>query len=252
MTILPLKSNGHGIVWIAKMSQLKTIEDQDISTNVWMLASLVSLSSFNREADQLLSCNSVYEKTFMIPKWMQEMLKLRISKKRMNKGVATQKVITFSKRVVDLQPTHNRFLHFSSLCSSLRLFWGISVSLLVWFGLSSVHGLERNVQCIFQSRLHFPISAPVGMAWNSSFLILLASLYFYDFATAKNPCKTEVSVLGMALTKEPTQWPGWGSRLRYKPHQLGVQLTNRWDHCITSLKTEKSLKTTSIFQDNSI
>ena len=37
------------------------------------------------------------------------------------------------------------------------------------------------------------------MAWNSSFLILLASLYFYDFATAKNPCKTEVSVLGMAL-----------------------------------------------------
>ena len=199
MTILPLKSNGHGMVWIAKMSQLKTIVDQDISTNVWMLASLVSFSSFNREADQLLSCNSVYEKTFMIPKWMQEMLKLRISKKRMNKGVATQKVITFSKRVVDLQPTHNRFLHFSSLCLSLRLFWGISVCLLVWFGLRSVHGLERNVQCIFQSRLHFPISAPVGMAWNSSFLILLASLNFNDFATAKNPCKTEVSVLGMAL-----------------------------------------------------
>ena len=145
MTILPLKSNGHGMVWIAKMSQLKTIEDQDISTNVWMLASLVSLSSFNREADQLLSCNSVYEKTFMIPKWMQEMLKLRISKKRMNKGVATQKVITFSKRVVDLQPTHNRFLHFSYLCLSLCLFWGISICLLVWFGLRSVHGLERNV-----------------------------------------------------------------------------------------------------------
>ena len=75
---------------------------------------------------------------------MQEMLKLRISKKRMNKGVATQKVITFSKRVVDLQPTHNRFLHFSSLCLSLRLFWGISVCLLAWFGLRSVHGLERT------------------------------------------------------------------------------------------------------------
>ncbi|CAH3141692.1 unnamed protein product [Pocillopora meandrina] len=37
------------------------------------------------------------------------------------------------------------------------------------------------------------------MARNSSFLILLASLYLMDFAIAKMPCKTEVSVAGMAL-----------------------------------------------------
>ena len=37
------------------------------------------------------------------------------------------------------------------------------------------------------------------MAWNSSFLNILAFLYLMDFATAKNLCKTEVSVPGMAL-----------------------------------------------------
>ena len=37
------------------------------------------------------------------------------------------------------------------------------------------------------------------MVWNSNFLILLASLFFMDFTTAKNPCKTEVSVPGMVL-----------------------------------------------------
>ena len=37
------------------------------------------------------------------------------------------------------------------------------------------------------------------MAWKSSFLILLASLYLMNLAIAKNPCKTEVSVPGMAL-----------------------------------------------------
>ncbi|CAH3141749.1 unnamed protein product, partial [Pocillopora meandrina] len=37
------------------------------------------------------------------------------------------------------------------------------------------------------------------MAWNSSFLILLASLYLMNLAIAKNPCKTEVNVPGMAL-----------------------------------------------------
>ena len=37
------------------------------------------------------------------------------------------------------------------------------------------------------------------MARNSSFLILLVSLYLMDFSTAKTPCKTEVSVPGMAL-----------------------------------------------------
>ena len=37
------------------------------------------------------------------------------------------------------------------------------------------------------------------MARNSSFLILLASLYLMDFAIAKIPCKTEVSLPGMAL-----------------------------------------------------
>ena len=49
------------------------------------------------------------------------------------------------------------------------------------------------------NNLHFPISASAGMVWNSSFLILLASLFFMDVATAKNPCKTEVSVPGMVL-----------------------------------------------------
>ena len=49
------------------------------------------------------------------------------------------------------------------------------------------------------SNLHFPISASVRMAWNPSFPILLAFLYLMDFATAKNLCKTEVSVPGMAL-----------------------------------------------------
>ena len=52
---------------------------------------------------------------------------------------------------------------------------------------------------VWLSNLHFPISASAGMAWNSSFLILLASLYLMDFSTAKTPCKTEVSVPGMAL-----------------------------------------------------
>ena len=37
------------------------------------------------------------------------------------------------------------------------------------------------------------------MAWNSSFFIILASLYFKDLAIAKSPCKTGVSVPGMAL-----------------------------------------------------
>ena len=37
------------------------------------------------------------------------------------------------------------------------------------------------------------------MAWNSSFLNILAFLYLMDFAAAKNLCKTEVSVPGMAL-----------------------------------------------------
>ena len=37
------------------------------------------------------------------------------------------------------------------------------------------------------------------MARNSSFLIFLASLYLMDFSTAKNTCKTEVNVPGMAL-----------------------------------------------------
>ena len=49
------------------------------------------------------------------------------------------------------------------------------------------------------NNLHFPISASAGMVWNSSFLILLASLFFMDVATAQNPCKTEVSVPGMVL-----------------------------------------------------
>ena len=37
------------------------------------------------------------------------------------------------------------------------------------------------------------------MAWNLSFLILLASLYLMNLAIAKNLCKTEVNVPGMAL-----------------------------------------------------
>ena len=37
------------------------------------------------------------------------------------------------------------------------------------------------------------------MAWNSSYLTLLASLYLMNLAIAKYPCKTEFSVPGMAL-----------------------------------------------------
>ena len=46
---------------IAKMSQLITTTDQDILTNSWMLASLVSFSfsSLSGEADQHLSRDSV-------------------------------------------------------------------------------------------------------------------------------------------------------------------------------------------------
>ena len=52
---------------------------------------------------------------------------------------------------------------------------------------------------VWLSNLHFPISASAVMARNSSFLIFLASLYLMDFSTAKNTCKTEVNVPGMAL-----------------------------------------------------
>ena len=68
------------------------------------------------------------------------------------------------------------------VCLSVCLSVVITFCLLVWL-----------------SNLHFPISASAGMAWNSSFLILLVSLYLMDFSTAKTPCKTEVSVPGMAL-----------------------------------------------------
>ena len=40
---------------------------------------------------------------------------------------------------------------------------------------------------------------PEEMMWIYCFLSLLISLDAMDFATAKDPCKTEVSVLGMAL-----------------------------------------------------
>ena len=49
------------------------------------------------------------------------------------------------------------------------------------------------------SNPHFPVSASVGMAWNSKFLILLAFLYLMDFATAEKQCRTEVSIPGTAL-----------------------------------------------------
>ena len=62
-----------------------------------------------------------------------------------------------------------------------------------------MYGPEKNVQSIFLNNIHFPISASVAMAWNSSFLVLMASLYLMNLAIAKNPCKTEVSVPGMAL-----------------------------------------------------
>ena len=43
------------------------------------------------------------------------------------------------------------------------------------------------------------------MVWNSSFLILLASLFFMEFATAKNPCKTEPGMVlkGFVFKKVP-------------------------------------------------
>ena len=36
MDILSNKSSGHDMVCIAKMLQLKTTMDQDISTNIWL------------------------------------------------------------------------------------------------------------------------------------------------------------------------------------------------------------------------
>ena len=72
------------------------------------------------------------------------------------------------------------------------------VTSLVWFVLNQ-WARKKNAQCIFLNNVYFPISASVAMARNSSFLILLASLYLMDFAIAKIPCKTEVSVPGMAL-----------------------------------------------------
>ena len=107
---------------------------------------------------------------------------------------------TCGRRVVDLQPIQNGFLHFSSVCFSLRLFF--SAFLFVYlFGLVCIKfmGKKKNVQSIFLNNIHFPISASVAMAWNSSFLVLMASLYVMNLAIAKNPCKTEVSVPGMAL-----------------------------------------------------
>ena len=62
-----------------------------------------------------------------------------------------------------------------------------------------MYGPEKNVQSIFPNNIHFPISASVAMAWNSSFLVLMASLYLMNLAIANNPCKTGVSVPGMAL-----------------------------------------------------
>ena len=49
------------------------------------------------------------------------------------------------------------------------------------------------------SNLHFQISPSVGMAWNSSFVILLTFLYLMDLATAKKLCKIEASIPGTAL-----------------------------------------------------
>ena len=93
----------------------------------------------------------------------------------MNKGVATQ---TCSWLATDSE-------------------W-ISSFLFRLFGLVCVKS-RKNAQCIFLNNMYLPISASVIMPWNSSFSVLLASLYLMDFANAKNPCKTEVSVPGMAL-----------------------------------------------------
>ena len=110
----------------------------------------------------------------------------------MNKGVATQTV----KHLVDVLLTCSRFRIHLFLPPSI--FLG-HFCLLVSFGVRWIYGPEKNFQSIFLNNIHFPISASVAMAWNSSYLTLLASLYLMNLAIAKNPCKTEVSVPGMAL-----------------------------------------------------
>ena len=79
-------------------------------------------------------------------------------------------------------------------CNRFRMDFFISLP----FGLVCVKS-RKNTQCIFLNNMYLPISASMIMPWNSSFSVLLASLYLMDFANAKNPCKTEVSVPGMAL-----------------------------------------------------
>ena len=118
----------------------------------------------------------------------------------MNKGVATQTV----KHVVDVLLTCSRFRmdSFISLPFVSPSVYFFSAFLFVYlFGLVCVkiYGPEKNVQSIFLKNIHFPISASVTMAWNSSFLVLMASLYLMNLAIAKKPCKIEVSVPGMAL-----------------------------------------------------
>ena len=90
------------------------------------------------------------------------------------------------------------FISLPLVCPS-AYFGGHFVWLLVGLVCVKSMGQKKNAQCIFLNNVYFPISASVAMARNSSFLILLASLYLMDFAIAKIPCKTEVSLPGMAL-----------------------------------------------------
>ena len=116
----------------------------------------------------------------------------------MNKGVATQSVI----HVVDVLLTCGRFRmdSFISLPFVSPSVYFFSAFLFVYlFGLVCVKFMGQKKTFIFLNNIHFPISASVAMAWNSSFLVLMASLYLMNLAIAKNLCKTEVSVPGMAL-----------------------------------------------------
>ena len=110
------------------------------------------------------------------------------------------------KHVVEALLTCSRF----RMDSFISLpFVSPSVYFLVHFCLVDLFGLvcvkcmcqKKNVQSIFPNNIHFPISASVAMAWSSSFLVIMASLYLMNLAIAKNPCKTEVSVPGMALKR---------------------------------------------------
>ena len=95
--------------------------DQDISTNIWMLASLVSFSSVSREADQHLAAVLSKKEHLQFPNNCKRCIVIDIEEAD-EQRCSDSDSKTCGRRVVDLQPIQNGFLHFSSVCFSLRFF----------------------------------------------------------------------------------------------------------------------------------